>query len=419
MSYALETKKRKFERILGSLTDGAASQSKATLNTRNNNPSKTSVLDETPSDASKRRRITPNRASILNSSQATSTASLVNHYLPSSRQAFLERLETYRQVTKWHIPSTDPVNASAWAKRGWICEDTDTVFCGSCKERLRVDLEVKIDQAQTTGNKTGAGPTEDDESEAYSVARDVYDGLIKRYQELILTAHSDTCPWRKRGCDASIQRIEGLLNTQNAISGAQSRYTGLLVEQARIPEVAPLPSEQATEQELNKFKFDSEEPIVKSALRLAVCGWQRKYDDVIECQNCFRSLGLWLYRGESPSMGNLDPVESHLEYCPWRSPLAQDTEITVTMQDQDGPVQRKGMVSGFILVCQAIAKDNVKKRGNSETISGEGSSEVRPATAESLTPEQREKKRLDLMRRIKELKRPFNVKSLLRKKEKA
>ncbi len=116
-------------------------------------------------------------------------------------------------------------------------------------------------------------------------------------------------------------------------------------------------------------------------------------------------------------MENLDPVESHLEYCPWKSPAAQDTEITVTMHEQDGSVQRKGMVSGFILVCQAIAKDNAKKRANTQYTTGENSSQNEPVVTEPLTPEQREKKRLDLMRRIKELKRPFKMKSLVKKQK--
>ena len=113
-------------------------------------------------------------------------------------------------------------------------------------------------------------------------------------------------------------------------------------------------------------------------------------------------------------------MESHLEYCPWRSPDAQDTEITVSNQEESGVVQKKEKASGYTLVCQAMAKDNSKKQSattNDGPSSLEGSS--RPVTFGSMLPEQREKKRIDLLRRIKELKKPFKGKSLWKKKEKA
>lgn len=415
MSYAIESKKRKFERILESLTDGAASQSRTSLNTRNNG-STISLVDEATSEASKRRRITP--TSVLIATKTASTTSLTGHYLPSSRQAFLERLETFRQVTQWHVPSTEPINASAWVKRGWVCVDTDTVFCGSCKQRLWIDLDAKTRDAPEDSEDPNI-KTEDD-AEQYEITNAVYDALVKRYQEMILTAHAESCPWRKRGCDASIQRVEGLLNTNNAIAGVKSRYESMSVQSEDVPDVIELPSAQATEQELDRFDFETSEKPLRNVLRLAVCGWQRKVDDVIECRHCFRSLGLWLYRGDEPTMDRLDAVESHLEYCPWRSPDAQDTEISVSMQEEDRTVQRKGKVSGYILVCQAIAKDNVKKRSSVITDRGlssaGGSSQV---PSESMTPEQREKKKVDLLRRIKELKKPFKFKSMLKRKEKA
>lgn len=81
--------------------------------------------------------------------------------------------------------------------------------------------------------------------------------------------------------------------------------------------------------------------------------------------------------------------------------------------------QRKEKVPGWVLVCQAIAKHNSKKRrpnaNGKNAASAEASSRM---PSEALTPEQREKKTKDLMQRIKALKKPFNVKTLLRKKEK-
>lgn len=399
MSYELEAKKRKFDRILESLTDHSSPRS--TLNARNN---ASTIAPSIGSDASKRRRITPSSQI----GKAAATTSLTEHYLPSSRPAFLERLATYRQVTQWHIPSTDPINASAWAKRGWICIDKDTVFCGPCKERLTVDLDLENGNLHEP-DATGDGA----EDESYNLTREVYEALIKRYQEMIVTAHATSCPWRKRGCDSSIQRIEGLLNTGNAVAGLRERYRSLTTALAEIPSVS-LPEDSADEQQLHDFSFESEE-LSLDAAKLAMCGWQRKCSDVIECKQCFRSLGLWLYRGAEPTIEKLDAVESHLEFCPWRSSEAQDSEIATT---RDG-VQHKTNLSGWQLVYQAIVRTNARKHLASRPATAVTSaSSTEDSVGSGLSPEQREKRTRDLLRRIKELRKPFNVKNLLRKKDK-
>ncbi|RMZ81671.1 hypothetical protein DV737_g2370, partial [Chaetothyriales sp. CBS 132003] len=397
MSYAIETKKRRFERILDSLTDNASAQSLASASSQNSHRTN-------GPDASKRRRLSP-----ASSSAPATTVSLTAHYLPSSRAAFLERLETFRHVTKWHISSTETVNASVWAKRGWICEDSDTVFCGACKQRLHVDLNVD-DQP--------ADPREEQDSteDSFALSRDIHEGLVQRYQDLVVAAHAQNCPWRKRGCDGSIQRIEGLLNTRNALQGLKARYESLVPSMHQVPAVEQQPN--VSEAELKELRFsdgEEEQNLSLDLVRLAICGWERKTDDVIECRFCFRSLGLWLYRGESPMIEKLDPLDSHLEYCPWRSPAAQDTETTAYQNSSE----MKHKYAGWELVYHAITKDNAKRRtgmGSTSTPTPtpipttdvHGGNLLPPSASESLTNEQREKKRLDLIRRVKELKKPFS-----------
>lgn len=415
MSYAIETKKRKFDRTLEALTNAAAnSPSRTSLNSRNN-PSTTSLTADDASDGSKRRRIAPTTRPTLATN--ASTTSLVGHYLPTSRPAFLERLETYRHVTQWHVPSTDPINAAAWAKRGWICVDTDTVSCGSCRERVHIDLSLDSELLKPGEKETG------DEEDDFEMAAEVYRGIVKRYQEKIILAHSESCLWRKRGSDSSIQRVEGLLNTNTALSALRTRYESLMTRADEIPDVAPLPSNEFTdERELRSFRVESsDEEININALRLAVCGWHRKSDDVIECRHCFRSLGLWLYRGATPTIEQLDGVDNHLEYCPWRSAEAQDTEIALPKQKQDQEsASSKEHVSGWMLVYLAIVRDQTRKRAHESTVTSV-LSETDASTGSGgsdATPEQREKKMRDLLNRIKEIKKPFNVKALLRRKEK-
>lgn len=417
MSYAVETKKRKFDRILEALSDSAVSPVRSSLNTRNN-ASTTTLTQDSASDSSKRRRVAPTSKIIVTSSSVTS---LSGHYLPSSRTAFLQRLETFRHVTQWHIPSSERINAAEWAKRGWACVDTDTVYCGACKERVHVDLEVNVDSKEHNDHERDEDGTEEDDSFAFRT--EIHEGLIKRYQEMIVTAHAESCLWRQRGCDSTIQRIEGLLNTSIALSALQTRYDGLMIQADEIPEHVSLPAEvfEGTNT-LDDFRFNDGGKPHSDALKLALCGWERKGEDIIECRHCFRSLGLWLYRGESPAMDRLDAVEDHLEYCPWRSAEAQNTEIVVGVRENTDDSRPKAQqLAGWSLVFQAMLKDNSRKRG-SKSLGSTFASDIDSPTAgseTSLTPEQREKKMRDLLRRIKEIKKPFNVKSLLRRKDKA
>lgn len=417
MSYAIETKKRKFDRTLEALAGAAASSpSRTSLNSRNNH-STTSLTRDDASDGSKRRRIAPTSGPTLAAS--ASTTSLVGHYLPTSRSAFLERLETFRHVTQWHVPSTDSINAAAWAKRGWICVDTDTVSCGSCRERVHIDLSLDSERLKSSEKEAEAEDEEDD----FEMAAEVYHGIVQRYEEKITLAHTEHCLWRKRGSDSSIQRIEGLLNTNTALSAMRIRYESLITRADEIPNVAPLPSDGFVEErELWSFRIEPHDEVNISALKLAVCGWHRRSDDVIECRHCFRSLGLWLYRGATPAIEKLDSVDNHLEYCPWRSAEAQDTEITVPKPklEQD-LLPTKARVPGWMLVYLAIVRDSTRKCGHeSRVTSALSEAETSTGSGDSnATPEQREKKMRDLLKRIKEIKKPFNVKALLRRKEKA
>ncbi|KAK4948668.1 hypothetical protein LTR10_012672 [Elasticomyces elasticus] len=358
MSYAIETKKRKFDRILEAINDGAASPSRSSLNSRNSG-STTTLTKDTVSDPSKRLRVSPSTRSLIST---PSTTTLSGHFLPSSH--------------------TDGYHGN------------------------KDDEEEK-----------------DTEEESFAMTTDIHDNIVKRYQDMIVTAHAESCLWRKRGCDSSIQRIEGLLNTSMAIAGLRTRYDSIMTRSEEVPAVASLP-ETAFEgtTEVEQFRFNENEKTNINALKLAVCGWERKCEDVIECHHCFRSLGLWLYRGETPTMERLDAVEDHLGYCPWRSPAAQDTEIVIAgRKSDDGSAPKSQRVPGWALILQAMVKDTSKRRGQRPPTSNSTTeSEVLStmSTNEPLTPEQREKKMRDLLRRIKDIKKPFNVKALLSRKDK-
>jgi C3HC zinc finger-like/Rsm1-like len=424
MSYAIETKKRKWDRLVESFTDRSPSRPSTAAP---QNTSTTSLIPTFEEELAKKRRLEVFSAVEL--AKNTSTVSLTSNYLPSNRAAFLERLETFRSVTKWHIPSTESINAAEWAKRGWTCVDTDTVSCGMCGERFYVKVDLDDDADKENGDREQLEPDssqimEDDDS--YAAVVEVYESIVKKFAEMIVTAHADGCQWKRRGCDASIQRVEGLLNMPNVIASLRNRYDGLASNDSKVPETQLLSKRgEDAEKEIRRFQFEENARLDINALRLAICGWQVKSDDVFECRNCFRSLGLWLYRGEQPAMERLDAVESHLEYCPWRSAAAQQTEIAASERDENGSQIGTEKVAGWQLVSQAMKLDNAKRRrktlepgdsrppsANSEDLSSTGT-----AVEGVVSPEQREKRMKALLKRINAVKKPFNVKGLLKRKE--
>ena len=130
--YAIDTKKRKFDRILQSI-----------------NKSQTSLALPEPSELIKKRRVSAPQSLVSRYPQTTSknssTTSIARprpNYLPQNQDAFLDRLRTFSPVQKWHISSTEAINATEWAKKGWSCVGEDMVACkGGCNEQLLVKLD--------------------------------------------------------------------------------------------------------------------------------------------------------------------------------------------------------------------------------------------------------------------------------------
>lgn len=154
MSYALETKKRKFHRVLESLSkpsstsEPAADLTPATPRDRlqeNLAVKKARLSSGTESElASTRSKIlrVPGPSSRVSWRSSTTRPSFV----PWDRERFLERLETFRRVDRWS-PKPSPINEVAWAKRGWICTDTSRVTCvGGCGGSVVVKLPDELDE---------------------------------------------------------------------------------------------------------------------------------------------------------------------------------------------------------------------------------------------------------------------------------
>ena len=150
MSYAVETKKRKFQRVLDSLTKPSSAESSKP-------PTAREQLHGEPSAAKKIRlgdrddsSLASARRSILKvgrpSSRDSSASSTRPSFVPWDRERFLERLETFRRVDRWS-PKPSAISEVEWAKRGWICTDKSRVTCvGGCGGSVVVKLPDELDE---------------------------------------------------------------------------------------------------------------------------------------------------------------------------------------------------------------------------------------------------------------------------------
>ena len=99
------------------------------------------------------------------------------------------------------------------------------------------DGDRLLEDGQEEDEEDEEDNAERDGSEDAQEKADVYSEVVKKYQELIVDAHVENCPWRARGCDSSIQRVGGLLNVSQALKGLRERYTGICDNASALPAV--------------------------------------------------------------------------------------------------------------------------------------------------------------------------------------
>jgi mRNA (guanine-N7-)-methyltransferase len=160
MSYAVESKKRKFHRVLESISKPHTSENAPKPSRPASTPAAASAQDRPLANLSiKKVRLSSHdnsdpisvRNSILKLSRPTSRTSSTSStqrptFLPWDRDAFLGRLETFRRVDRW-TSKPSPINEVQWAKRGWICTDSMRVGCVSgCGGSVVVKLPDEIDE---------------------------------------------------------------------------------------------------------------------------------------------------------------------------------------------------------------------------------------------------------------------------------
>ncbi|KAL5001873.1 C3HC zinc finger-like-domain-containing protein [Aspergillus recurvatus] len=445
MSYALETKKRKFHRVLESLTkpSNPGSSGQTTSATAQHAPSAKrarlsgrddSILNSVRKDILKNARPTSRASSVLSQSRPS--------FVPWDRECFLERLETFRRVDRWS-PKPSAVNEVEWAKRGWICTDVARVTCvGGCGG----SVVVKI-------------PDELDELDGYDVdkikeRKEVRANLVQKYTGLIVQGHGENCPWRNKGCDATIHRLP-LTNPDIAISNLQSRYSHLLkmADQLPAPDFLPVPDgfnikdtisilpagilqtpevlHETTETQ-QPLSYNNQEPVSQSPVQnllsineaafvLAFLGWDSVdgTQGLAGCGACFRRLGLWMYKpkgeGEAPVHDPLDAASEHMEYCPWINGRAQSgTGRLAEKTDR--------LHSGWELLAQALKVKHLRQIRSNTPIGSRAGSEAPSADGSAIDEQNEDVKRAkdrEWWAKIRRMRQVLKVKSPKRKQSTA
>ncbi|KZF21094.1 zf-C3HC-domain-containing protein [Xylona heveae TC161] len=352
MSYSLVTSKRKFHKILDSLTNSPTAKHQ----TRPDQDGSRSTVAEEIGTPLKRRRIDVvstrySLARLRSNTERTAfakpglpadkdrierTTSTLPNYAPWDRGQFLERLETYRHVDKWS-PKPPKVNEVEWARRGWRCVGKERVGCvGGCERQLLLKLESSREEAEPQISESN-----DEVEESWDTG--VEERIIDRYARMIVDEHDASCLWKKRGCDDKIYRLP-LAQSTAALAAVRTRYESLLNVSEELPKNLRLPAELDADILLRHYPADlcmksaaevansekakpANSQVNKSALVLSMFGWRAEDGQpkgLATCEACFRRLGLWLFKeapvtesDEVDETSQLNVIQEHRYFCPW------------------------------------------------------------------------------------------------------
>jgi hypothetical protein len=216
MSYALETKKRKFTRVLESLSkplapgDGAKTAKDPLMAARER------LADTTHAPSIKRVRVGDGNVDNLKTKTTvsrilrttSSSASLRPNFVPWDRDRFLERLETFRPVTRW-TSQPAPINEVEWAKRGWSCTDYMRVSCvGGCGASIVVKLPEEVDDFEDLDSEKVQERKDVREccihlhiGKLSILSKSIGHKVVEEYRKLLTDGHKETCLWRTKSCD--------------------------------------------------------------------------------------------------------------------------------------------------------------------------------------------------------------------------
>ncbi|KAF2262688.1 zf-C3HC-domain-containing protein [Lojkania enalia] len=407
---ALATQKRKFYKLLDNVTNKSSTSLASTL--QESNASAISLVDpntppfkrlrvsmDRPRDASGERikalqeKLLAARKGIGRDRQVgvravgpetaptkPSTPRKTPNFAPYSQEQFLRRLQTFADVKKW-TSKPDVIGEVAWAKRGWVCAGWNTVACrGACEQRVAVRLRSK------RKNEQGK---EVENSEDFAV--EVEEGLVERYQQLIVDGHDEDCLWRKAGCKDDIYHIP-IPNRDKSLAELLERYRSFKPSEADLPLLKNIMYPDPPISEILKripskvwnplgstvAEQPPTSPTDTVAFMFALFGWSGIKEANISlavCNHCFQRLGLWLssetYIKETSKKLDvpidsltLNLLESHRDHCPWKNSVTQ-------ANPRDGPIKdMAGWQTLQFMIMEKKRKEHM--RGQSVEVHGDG-----------------------------------------------
>ncbi|KAK5113361.1 hypothetical protein LTR62_003460 [Meristemomyces frigidus] len=324
MPEAIATTKRKFYKALDSLHSPPATRPVVegpTAKRVRRSTSTTSTISFAPATPATAERPSPSSKKLPN-------------FSPWSQETFLARLKTFSSVSLWH-PKPEAINEVAWAKRGWICIDVNTVACrGGCERRIVVDLDMTKEEGTTDGLQEHEDLVETQQQEEEETLESA---LVGRYKGFVAEGHALTCMWRKAGCPDDIYRLHvvRLSIWQPELS---RRFDSLrqLSDAIRDIRIEGLGGKDQADAAPFPVDLLGENPDVK-CYEIAMHGWRGAVDsnnELLHCDVCFQRVGLWMYQpdykpsrsassADNTETSGLDVVELHREHCPWRNPASQ------------------------------------------------------------------------------------------------
>ena len=282
---ALSTTKRKFHKILDSISN-ASSTSLAAKSSSDKYNASTTTLPATVDPPAKKPRIarpasayvapssrifvspspTLRAAAAVTAKQPTPITTMneerkTPNFAPWDRAQFLERLKTYRHVDKW-MGKPERINEVQWARRGWSCVGKERVGCvGGCGKEVVIILEgSREDKEDIEETQDMEKRPEDEEGDEDEWRERAQEQLVEKYAEMIITSHDAGCLWKRKGCDGmshtfmnalakllttnpadTIQRLP-LAHHKTAIADLRQRYHSLVAISSELPPDLSTPS---------------------------------------------------------------------------------------------------------------------------------------------------------------------------------
>ncbi|KAJ2909916.1 Nuclear-interacting partner of ALK, partial [Coemansia aciculifera] len=266
-------------------------------------------------------------------------------------------------------PHLSPVKC---ARNGWVNIDCSTLKCSQCTAKLIAELPDDL---------TGSEEVR----------------WIERLNQMLQSSHNANCPWKGHECSESIYSVP-LATSQETVDDICRHAADILGFSDQLP---------ATEHPLNSFqssllrdlrrkvialrseKNDSEAPPsdcnAASALVLALLGWRADTSmqrPTIKCELCFRSVGLWLFRGAAGRTNHSDlqtfnVVDEHRSFCYWAHgsvAMPERSESSSAPVNMASASAMPGWQKTIASILRAKTMSNANSNSSSDTSSDEASS---------------------------------------------